>query len=171
MQLTISQDTHDKLRYAQALLGHALPLGDLAQVLDRALDALIAKLEQRKFAAAAQSRPAARRGKGNERHIPAAVRRTIWQRDGGRCTFVSDKGHRCEARKFLEFDHADPVARGGQTTAANLRLRCRAHNQYAAELAVGAGFMEHKRREARRYAAVQRDATSAQGTAAISRPG
>src|SRR5436309_6472945 len=40
LQLTIGQSTYEKLRYAQQLLGHALPSDDLAQVLDRALDAL-----------------------------------------------------------------------------------------------------------------------------------
>jgi hypothetical protein len=35
-----------------------------------------------------------------------------------------------------------------QTTIANLRLRCRAHNQLEAERIFGAGFMEEKRRAA-----------------------
>jgi len=47
LQVTVGQATHDKLRYAQALLGHQVPAGDVAQVLDRALDALIQKLERR----------------------------------------------------------------------------------------------------------------------------
>jgi hypothetical protein len=34
---------------------------------------------------------------------------------------------------MLEFDHIEPVARGGHATTANLRLRCRAHNQYEAD--------------------------------------
>ena len=38
------------------------------------------------------------------------------QRDGGQCTFVSAAGHRCEARTRLEFDHVEPVARGGRAT-------------------------------------------------------
>ena len=49
MQVTIPKGMHDKLRYAQDLLGHAVPSGDVAEVLERALDALIAKLEKRKF--------------------------------------------------------------------------------------------------------------------------
>jgi hypothetical protein len=51
LQETIAQDTHEKLRYAQALLGHAVPSGAVAEVIDRALDALIAQLEKQKFAA------------------------------------------------------------------------------------------------------------------------
>jgi hypothetical protein len=48
------------------------------------------------------------------------------------------------------------VARGGQATVDNLRLRCRSHNQYDAECTFGAGFMERKREEAREAAAAKR---------------
>ena len=48
LQLTMNQALHDKLRYAQQLLSHRIPAGDLAAVLERALDALIPALEQRK---------------------------------------------------------------------------------------------------------------------------
>jgi 5-methylcytosine-specific restriction endonuclease McrA len=143
VQLTMSQQTHDKLRYAQSLLGHAVPSGELAEVLDRALDALIANLEKHKFAAA--ERPRKSRGSSNERHIPAAIKRAVWKRDGGRCTYVSEDDHRCDARKLLEYDHEQPLARGGRTSLANLRLRCRTHNQLEAERTFGAGFMEAKR--------------------------
>ena len=77
----------------------------------------------------------------------------MWQRDGGPCTFESESGKRCEARTRLELDHVVPVARGGQTTAANMRLRCRPHNQYTAEQTFGVEFMSGKREEARRKAA------------------
>ena len=147
LQLTVSQSTHEKLRHAQSLLGHAVPSGDLAQVLDRALDALIAKLEQRRFAPNARTRPGGAKPKGHV--IPASTRREVWQRDGGRCTFVSERGQRCESRTRLEFDHVTPVAQGGESTTANLRLRCRTHNQLAADRAFGAGFMTRKRNAAR----------------------
>jgi hypothetical protein len=153
LQLTVSQSTHDKLRYAQALLSHQVPNGELAQVLDRALDALISKLEKRKFAATKRPRYSQPRSSRSARHIPAHVRRAVWQRDQGRCTFVNESERRCSARHFLEFDHVNPVAQGGEATTANLRLRCRAHNQYAAECAFGAEFMSHKRQEAQRAAA------------------
>jgi hypothetical protein len=45
VQFTVDQEAHDDLLYAQALLGHAVPNGDPAQVIARALKALIAKLE------------------------------------------------------------------------------------------------------------------------------
>jgi 5-methylcytosine-specific restriction endonuclease McrA len=165
MQLTIGRSTHDKLRHARNLLGHSLPSGDLAQVLDRALDALIEKLERRKLAASARPRQSPHPSK-RARHIPAHVKRAVWERDSGQCTFVSDSGRRCAARARLEFDHALPVARGGQATMAGIRLRCRAHNQYEAERAFGAEFMSRKREAARRAARTRRLADQASRNAA-----
>ena len=143
VQFTMGQSVHDKLKYVQELLGHQVPSGDLAQIFERALDALIPQLEQRKFAGTAKPRTSRRSTSG--RHIPARVRRAVWKRDGGQCTFVSETGHRCEARKPLEFDHIHEVARGGEATVAGIRLRCRAHNQYQAECTFGSEFMRHKR--------------------------
>jgi len=51
VRLALSTAIHDKLRRAQALLSHAVPSGDVAAVVERALDALIVQLERRKHAA------------------------------------------------------------------------------------------------------------------------
>jgi hypothetical protein len=160
LQVTVGQSTRDKLRHAQELLGHSLPSGDVAQVLDRALDALIEQLERRKFAATPRPRRSGH-ASANPRHVPAHVRRAVWERDGGQCTFVSEAGRRCPARKLLEFDHVEEVARGGRASVAGIRLRCQAHNQYGAECAFGAGFMRHKREAARRMAQARRQETEA----------
>src|SRR5438093_8769640 len=159
LQLTIGRSTQDKLRYAQELLSHALPSGDLAQVLDRALDALIEKLEKRKCARAMRPRPS-KRPSANPRQIPAHVKRAVWERDHGQCTFVSEAGRRCPARTVLEFDHVDEVARGGRASVAGIRLRCRAHNQYGAERTFGSEFMRRKREAARRKAEARRQQTA-----------
>ena len=147
LQVTLTKSTHDKLRRAQELLSHALPSGDIAQVLDRALDELIGRLEKRRFAAT--RRPGKPRRSKSARHVPAHVRRAVSDRDRYQCTFVSEAGHRCTERRFLEYDHVHPVARGGEATIENTRLRCRAHNQYEAERVYGVGFMRHKREAAR----------------------
>ncbi len=148
IQVTVARSTHDKLRYAQSLLSHAVSRRDVAQVLDRALDALIADLEKRKFGAPQGSnrpRPGRPRGAKRSRYIPAHIRRAVWERDHGKCTFVSENGTRCNTREHLEFDHVEPVARGGKATIGGLRLRCRAHNQYEADRVFGTGFMSRKR--------------------------
>ncbi len=151
LQCTLPQATHAKLRYLQTLLSHTIPSGDIPAVLDQAFDAAIVQFEKRKFAATRHNR--ARRATRSRRHIPAHVRESVWRRDEGRCTFVGDSGRRCEARHRLEFDHVHEVARGGKATVDNLRLRCRAHNLYAAEQTSGAGFMAEKREMARRASA------------------
>lgn len=65
------------------------------------------------------------------------MRREVWKRDDGRCAFVGTEG-RCAETGFLEFHHVVPFADGGATTAANLQLRCRAHNAYEADRWFGA---------------------------------
>jgi hypothetical protein len=67
--------------------------------------------------------------------LPAAVRREVWQRDGGRCAFIGAHG-RCRERAFLEFHHV-PFAAGGRADVSNIQLRCRAHNLYEADLFFG----------------------------------
>ena len=148
VQFTMSQNARDHYEYARALLSHQLPQADLATVTEMAYAALVEKLEKEKFGATGKPR-SGRRGAIDRRYIPAPVRRQVHERDGGRCTFTSEAGNRCPATRRLEFDHVDEFARGGVATVENLRIRCRAHNQYAAELAFGKGFMDRKRREAK----------------------
>jgi 5-methylcytosine-specific restriction endonuclease McrA len=139
LQLTISRDTHDKLRRAQDLLRHTIPDGDIAALIDRALTLLLADLERRRCAATPAPRAASRAGTIRGRHIPAAVRRQVWQRDQGRCAFVGTSG-RCRETGFLEFHHVEPYAGGGPATVENIQLRCRAHNQYEAARFFGGGY-------------------------------
>jgi hypothetical protein len=130
-QFTVSRETHDKLRRVQDLLRHSIPNGDPAAIFDRALTMLLSDLERAKLAAAASPR-SARQAASGSRHVPAAVRREVWKRDGGRCAFVGAHG-RCTERGFLEFHHMIPYAAGGGTVVDNIELRCRAHNLYEAE--------------------------------------
>lgn len=149
LQVTLRQETHELIRHAQELAGPQASSGDLDELINQAFRAYVERLEKRKFAATARPRTRRRRGEASPRHIPAHVKRAVWQCDGGRCTFVGDNGHRCTAPKFLEFDHVTPVARGGRASGDGIRLRCRAHNQFEAERAFGADFMAGKREAAR----------------------
>jgi len=145
VQFTMSQEAHAYLRYAQALLGRRVRPGDIGKVVEQALAVFVAHLEKGKFAATTKPRHGHRRSSNNPRHISARVKRAVWERDGGQCTFVSEDGHRCPADTNLEFDHVLEVARGGEATVEGIRLLCRAHNQYAAERTFGSEFMRHKR--------------------------
>jgi 5-methylcytosine-specific restriction endonuclease McrA len=163
LQVTIDQETYEDVRYARELLGHAVPSRELAKLMKRAFRELVQVLEKKKFAKCVQTRP--RRGSSNARYVPSEIRRTVWLRDGGQCTFVSEKGQRCGSRSCLEFDHIEAVARGGQTTASQMRLRCRAHNQYEAERTFGAEFMRNKREQARDRAVEAKARTRAEARA------
>jgi hypothetical protein len=129
---------------------------DIAEVYDRAVKELIKKMEEGRFGVCGRPRAASAGSSDDPRHISAQVKRAVWKRDGGQCTFVSESGHRCDARGDVEFDHRTEVARGGESTVDNVRLRCRGHNQYTAEQTFGAGFMNTKREEAKAAAARRR---------------
>jgi hypothetical protein len=58
------------------------------------------------------------------RHIPASIKREVWLRDRGRCTYAG-----CTSRYALQYDHLIPYSHGGPHTAGNLRLLCRAHHR------------------------------------------
>jgi 5-methylcytosine-specific restriction endonuclease McrA len=163
VQFTMDEEMHNELLAVQALLGHVLPSGDVAEVFRRALCELRKRLEKQKFAKSDHSRP--QRGAAKGRHVPAAVRKAVWERDGGQCTFVSEKGKRCDARAPLEFDHVDAVSRGGQATVAGIRLLCRAHNQFAADRALGGEFMRGKREQGRERTAKARAEADARAQA------
>ena len=134
LRLTISADTHAKLCRAQDLLRPSIPSGDRAAVLERALTMLVDHLERTRTGRLKRPRPANAQPttkSANARHIPRAVRRAVWQRDEGRCTFTGPHG-RCSETAWLECHHMVAFARGGPTDVANLTLRCRAHNQFDA---------------------------------------
>ncbi len=65
------------------------------------------------------------------RAIPAAVRRQVWERDRGCCSYVDrGSGRRCGSRHLLEIDHVVPYAFGGSAEPDDLRLLCAAHHRY-----------------------------------------
>jgi hypothetical protein len=152
LELTAGQALHDKLQQLKDLLRHQVPDGDLAIIVERAVDLLLDKTVKQRFAqtrAPRKPRAIKRSRKPNSRYIPRAVMREVHQRDGGQCTFVSPDGKRCCERGFLEFHHHVPYGRGGEATADNLRLACRAHNALFAERDFGTGYMRSKLLHAR----------------------
>ncbi len=174
VRLSITDEEHDHLRRAQALLGHAVPSGDPALIYARAMKHYVAHLEKQRLGVKRDAATAEddlgtdshALGHMNEprtgRGIPKALRRLVWERDGGRCTFVGSSGHRCEATRQLELDHIVPVAKGGRTTYDNLRLLCRAHNQFEAERVFGKDHVQSRRELAARERARARAAAKAE---------
>lgn len=131
VKFTATEAMIGRLRQAQELLSHSVPSGDMAEIFDQALIALLEKAARRKYAATLHPR-GGRAPAPSSRGIPAAVEREVWGRDGGCCAFVSSGGRRCGERRFIEFHHVKPWAVGGAATTENIALRCRAHNAYEA---------------------------------------
>ncbi len=137
------------------LLGHKVPHGDLAAVLHEAIRCGLEKHGKRRGSVAPARKSvhkaeAARRSPARDgsQTIPAEVRRQVWARDGGRCTWKGPDGRRCESRWKLEFDHIVPPSLGGRSTVKNVRLLCRSHNFLHAEKTYGRAFMDRFRRYA-----------------------
>ncbi len=154
-QFTASRACHDKFRQAQDLLRHRIPDGDLATIFEKALDLMIEQVKKERFGTGRKARPASTEGTGEScsRHIPDAIKREVFERDGGRCTFTDEHGRRCGETSALEFDHRDGFARTRLHRADRIRLLCRAHNQHAAEQMYGRAFMERARAPVDRLAA------------------
>ena len=133
LRLTARRATVERLRRAQQILSHAVPDGDVDEILYRALGALIEQEGRRKEAAARPGQQRKRSAAADDpasRTITADVEREVRRRDEDRCAFVSKDGRRCEERRFLELHHVKPWIAGGGRSAGNIALRCRAHNRY-----------------------------------------
>ncbi|MFN2547140.1 MAG: HNH endonuclease [Myxococcales bacterium] len=137
IQFTASDLFRNKLRRAQDLLRHRVPDGDLAAIFERALDVLIERVEKERFASGCKPSTDVAAKQSKSRYVPAAIRRKVYERDGGRCTFVDASGRRCWETGFLELDHTDGFARTHTHDADSMRLLCGDHTQHAAELLYG----------------------------------
>ena len=64
------------------------------------------------------------------RHIPMSIRRQVWQRDEGCCSYRDFKSNRkCGSKHLLQVDHIQPFSLGGKHEIQNLRLLCANHNR------------------------------------------
>lgn len=148
LQCTLDEEAVELLERARSLAAPGAA-AEVTAVLKAALRDHVEQQEKRKFAATERPRSTGRpHAGGASRGIPAHVKREVWMRDEGRCTFVGVDGTCCGTREALEFDHILPVARGGESTTANVRLRCRTHNQVEADRVFGRAFMDRKRESA-----------------------
>ena len=134
VQFTAGAALRQKLERLQVLMRRCVPDGDLAAIIEDAVTEKIARLEARRLAAARRPRKtvATTDTRSGPRHVPAAVKRAVRERDGDRCAYVDAQGKRCTARERLEFHHRHPHGLGGDRSPANIALMCRAHNAHEA---------------------------------------
>jgi 5-methylcytosine-specific restriction endonuclease McrA len=143
VRFTASTELREKLERLRALMRSSVPDGDLARIIDIAVTEKLQRLEAKRFGQTKAPRGdlAETDTTPSSRHIPAAVRRVVYERDGGRCAFRDKGGRRCERRHDLEFHHKHPFARGGDHSPANVTLMCGVHNTLLAEQDYGEDAM------------------------------
>ena len=126
VQFTASAEFRDKIERLSALM----PGVELAAMMEAAVTEKLDRLEAKRFGKVKNPRKSIEDVDTSPgvRGIPAPVRRFVWERDHGQCTFES----------------------GGDRSAENVRLLCRAHNLYMAEMDYGKDKMEQYRRSADR---------------------
>jgi 5-methylcytosine-specific restriction endonuclease McrA len=112
-----------------------VPDGDLAAIIEDAVTDKLKELEARRFGAAKTPRigRSATGASSASRHIPAATKRAVSERDDRRCHFRNKEGRRCSARAGLEYHHRYPFAFGGGSGPDNLVLVCRVHHRLHSE--------------------------------------
>jgi hypothetical protein len=152
VQFTASVELHDKLERLRALMRPSVPDGDLAAIVEQAVTEKLQRLEARRFARTQAPRKTLSESETSPRtrQIPAAVKRAVYERDGGRCRYEDEQGRRCTARQGLEFHHRRPFGRGGDHSVANIALTCRCHNGYLAEVDYGREAIARHRRSGTR---------------------
>jgi hypothetical protein len=146
LNATVSAEFIAELEQVRAALSHKFPDGNFEQVVREAFKLVLERDKKRK---ALTDRPRAQSETpgANDRYVPAAVKRTVWERDQARCTWPMGDGEVCGSMHRLEFDHDLEVALGGKPTIENVRLLCKGHNLMKAEQHLGRALMAKFRKD------------------------
>jgi hypothetical protein len=168
--VTVSAEFMAELEQVRAALSHQLPDGNFEQVVREAFKLVLERDRKRK---ALTDRPRRQQKSGsrqqqesgqrrqqesgprpqaeppieNNRYVPAAVKRAVWERDQARCTWPMGDGALCGSTHRLEFDHDLEVALGGTPVTENIRLLCKGHNLMKAEHHLGRSLMAKFRKD------------------------
>jgi hypothetical protein len=154
LRVTLGNETLAELEKIRDLMAHAHPGASYAEVVS-----YLAKLGLKKLDPAAEKRarkvlsPGGKQTASSKAEagptpgrvtdaIPAPIRRAVWRRDGGKCTYRCEAtGRVCGTTRLVQADHIIPRAKGGTHELGNLRLRCRRHNLLAAIAEFGTAKM------------------------------
>ncbi len=142
ISLIVSGETFEKVGRLKGRLAHSSPNLSISELFARLCDtgleeyvpvpATVSRGSANPFSSAAP-RAAPRR------MSQAEIHRQVWRRDNAAC--IS-----CGSTYALEFDHIQPIAKGGDSAVTNLRLLCRSCNQRAAIEQFGLDTIEkHKK--------------------------
>ncbi len=148
VRFTADKELLAKLDRLRALLSHKHPHATYQSLLTEMADFMLKRIDPLEKEERKKSEPKEipsperleRITQPNPRFIPAPIKRTIWKKHDGQCCYENPvTKQRCNSKHFLEFEHIQPIAKGGTSEKNNLRLYCRTHNQLAAKKE-GVGF-------------------------------
>src|SRR5262249_33605108 len=127
LQMTVGAEFLELLQRVRAALSHSHPGAGLEELLSECMRRALGELARRQRAQVARPRPGSAPSlpavsKPRPRQISAAVRRAVWQRDAGRCSFIGTDGKQCGSTMRLELHHRVAVVEGGPSTVDNLCL-------------------------------------------------
>ncbi len=132
LQVSIGKETHELLCYAQALLGHSVPSGDLAAVLHHVLKLAVPQLEKRKFGATDKPRPRRRLSEN-----PRQAQDT--REDHGQATDDRERGATEPSQAAAEREQARARARAESERAMQAAMAAQRAMAEAAERERAAG--------------------------------
>jgi hypothetical protein len=153
LELTLTKDQSEMLKKVKSLMSHVNPNASVAEVFEYlAKDYLKRKdpefMKAHSEAGLASALPTTSVAEVDSRQnhkylkllipnnrnkkrktISAKIKRLVWKRDQGQCQhFNSTTGKLCGSNHLLEYDHIKRFSHGGDESAQNLRLLCKAHN-------------------------------------------
>ncbi len=161
LKMTVGPEFMAELAEVKSALSHVVPDGNLEAILRVCFQKTLEHFARRKQGARStpelvthnppkpEARKAAPKRATRSRWIPNAVRRAVWKRDRGCCSFIGKDGKRCGSRYQLEYDHLKPFAEGGEATVDGIALHCREHNQHRARQHFGEAHMAKFKRVSR----------------------
>ena len=150
IRFAASAELMEKLERLKGLLAHSNPDGSYEGLFERLAEMALKKVEP-KASNDAHTASVSTVEKQKSRYIPVEVKRRVFARDGGSCTYPDEKtGGCCGSRFALQYDHVHPFAWGGETSERNLRLRCKYHNS-SPPIASRATCADNLRRQAFGY--------------------
>ena len=148
IKLVIDESCHKKLEELKSFLSHKSPVLSHAELLSILLEEALEKHNPRRKkvrktmkkekVTSAQKWEYRNKSKQINRAIPTHLKKHIWERDEGRCTYVHPQTKRkCSSKHLLQIDHIRPFSLGGKSEVSNLRLLCAGHNQLRSEKTFG----------------------------------
>ena len=134
MTFVATTELKAKLEELRNLLAHKSSNPSMAELIEISVDMALEKLnpvKTKKHQSSAAVLHRATKPAKDSRYIPAPTRQYVWKRDQGFCQYVDkETNKKCLSKFALQIDHIHPFSLGGNNKAENLRLLCRAHNNW-----------------------------------------